>query len=295
MLERKESLALILKGCGEKLAEHGFENVIPANLEKGEAPVFMDGDSAYVDFTKNDLTIRLSSHDNVLDILEKVTDSEFVKISSNLCELDEFDEHDIKSLCNEINDTVISSHGKKAKQVAKKAPATVSKTAAKNGADYDAYTLASRIVTVFPELKDALKDNVQNYPEFLGDDFFTNHATKPIIDTIRANDKQKIKKIMKILGDIYENGTNDVQDLVVVTILGELNNDQELLDRCIAEVTDEDFKETIIAVNKYLVSSAGKKAKALLKNPPKYKPPKKKNGGMMSALMQQQGGMPPQQ
>ncbi len=296
MLERKESLALILKGCGEKLAEHGFENVIPADLEKGSAPIFVDGENAYVEFAKNDLTIRLLSHDNLLDIMEKVTDGEFVKISSNLCELEDYDERDIKSLCNEINDTVISSHGKKAKQAAKKAPATVSKTAAKNGADYDAYTLASRIVSVFPELKDALKDNVQNYSEFLGDDFFTNHATKPIIDTIRANDNQKIKKIMKILSDIYENGTNDVQDLVVVTILGELNNEKELLDRCIAEITDDDFRDTVVAVNKYLASGAGKKAKELLKNPPKYKPPKKNNGGMMNALMQgAAGGMPPQQ
>ncbi len=295
MLERKESLALILKGCDEKLAEHGFESVAPANSEKGAAPVFVEGDTAYLEFKKNDLTIRLLSHDNLLDIMEKVTDGELVKVSSNLCELEEFDERDIKSLCNEINDTVISSHGKKAKQAVKKAPATVSKTAAKNGADYDAYTLASRIVTVFPELKEALKDNVQSYSEFLGDDFFTNHATKMIIDTVRINDVQKIKKIMRILSDIYENGTNDVQDLVVVTILGELNNDQELIDRCLKEVTDEDFASTIVAVNKYLASSAGKKAKELLKNPPKYKPPKKKSGGMMNALMQQQGGMPPQQ
>ncbi len=296
MLERKESLALILKGCGEKLAEHGFTNVIPADLEKGSAPIFVDGENAYVEFTKNDLTIRLLSHDNLLDIMEKVTDGEFIKISSNLCELADYDERDIKSLCNEINDTVISSHGKKAKQAAKKAPTTVSKTAAKNGADYDAYTLASRIAGVYPDLKYALKDNVQDYPEFLAEDFFVNHANKVIYDSIRINDRQTIKKLMRILSEIYENGTNDVQDLVVVTILGELNNDKELLDRCVAEITDDDFRDTVIAVNKYLASGAGKKAKELLKNPPKYKPPKKKNGGMMSALMQgAAGGMPPQQ
>lgn len=293
MLERKEALALILKGCTEKFADNGFEVVIPADIEKGAAPVFVEDETAYLEFTKGDLTLRLLSHDNLLDVMEKVTDGDFVKTESNLLDLEDCDERAIKSLCNEINDTVVSSHGKKARQAAKKAPATVSKTAAKNGANYDAYTLASRITSVYPELKDALRDNVQTYSEFLGDDFFVNHANKYIIDTIRANDKQKIKKLFKILSDIYENGSNDVQDLVVVTILGELNNEQELIDRCLAEITDDDFAQTIVAVNKYLASSAGKKAKELMKNPPAYKPPKKKKqGGMMSSLMQ--GGMPQQ-
>lgn len=292
MLNRNDALALILKGCAEKFAENGFETVVPADIEKGAAPVFTEEETAYLEFTKGDLTLRLLSHDNVLDVMEKVTDGEFVKTESNLLDLDDFDDRAIKSLCNEINDTVTSSHGKKARQAAKKAPTTVSKTAAKNGANYDAYTLASRITSVYPELKDALRDNVQTYSEFLGDDFFVNHANKYIIETIRSNDQKTIKKLFKILSDIYENGSNDVQDLVVVTILGELNNEQELIDRCLAEITDEDFAQTIVAVNKYLASGAGKKAKALLKNPPKYKPPKQKKQGMMSSLANMQ---PPQQ
>lgn len=293
MLNRNEALALILKGCAEKFADNGFETVIPADIEKGAAPVFTEEDTAYLEFTKGDLTLRLLSHDNLLDVMEKVTDGDFVKIESNLLDLADCDDRTIKSLCNEINDTVVSSHGKKAKQAAKKAPATVSKTAAKNGANYDAYTLASRITQVYPELKAALNENVQTYSEFLGDDFFVNHANRYIMETIRFNDQKTIKKLFKILSDIYENGSNDVQDLVVVTILGELNNEQELIDRCLAEITDEDFAQTVVAVNKYLASSAGHKAKELLKNPPKYKPPKKKNqGGMMSSLM---GMQPPQQ
>ena len=284
MLERKEVLNSIVKGCSEKFADNGFELTTPVTEEN---------DSAYAEFTKGDLTVKLLSHDNLLDVMEKAGDGEFVKTESNLLDLDDCDDRSIKSLCNEINDTVISSHGKKARQVAKKAPATVSKTAAKNGANYDAYTLASRITQVYPELKEALHENVQTYPEFLGDDFFVNHANRYIIESIRYNDQKTIKKLFKILSDIYENGTNDVQDLVVVTILGELNNEKELIDRCLAEITDDDFAQTIVAVNKYLASSAGKKAKELMQNPPAYKPPKKKSGGIMSSMLQ--NSMPPQQ
>ncbi len=283
MLERKEALNLILKGCTEKLENNGFELVTPVTEE---------GETAFVEFKKNDLTLRLLSHDNLLDVLEKVEDGEFAKTESNLLDLDSCDDRDIKSLCNEINDTVATSHGKKAKQAAKKAPQTISKTAAKNGASYDANTLASRIVALYPELKEAYKENFQKYDEFLGEDFFVNHANKYIMQTIRSHDTQQLKKLFKILSDIYENGSNDVQDLVVVTILGEIDNDKELLEKCREYITDDDFYDTLVAVNAYLASPAGKKAKQLLANPPAYKPPKKKKGGMMNSLM---GMQPPQQ
>ncbi len=282
MLERKESLALILKNCSEKFEQLGFTS----------ASVCENGDEAYVDFTKDDITIRLLSHDNLLDVTEKAGEGDFVKVESNLLDLETYEERDIKSLSNEIIETVSSSYGKKARQAVKKAPQTISKTAAKNGTEYDANTLASRISTLYPELKDAYKENFQTYDEFLGEDFFVNHANKYIIETIRSNDTQTMNKLFKILSDIYENGSNDVQDLVVVTILGEINNDEALLANCREQITDDDFYDTLVAVNKYLASSAGKKAKELMKNPPAYKPPKKKNGGMMSSLM---GMQPPQQ
>ncbi len=295
MLNRNEALALILKNCTEKLEQLGFTTVVPENLEKDAAPVFVDGEEAYLDFKKDDITIRLLSHDNLLDITEKAGEGDFVKVESNLLDLDVFEERDIKSLSNEILETVSTSYGKKAKQAQKKAPQTISKTAAKNGAEYDANTLANRIATLYPELKDAYKENFQTYDEFLGEDFFVNHANKYIMNTIRSNDTQTMKKLFKILSDIYENGSNDVQDLVVVTILGEIDNDKELLARCREQIADDDFYQTLEAVNKYLASSAGKKAKELMKNPPAYKPPKKKSGGIMSQLMGgAQSGMPPQ-
>lgn len=282
MLNRNDALALVLKGCTEKFEQLGFTS----------ASVCENGDEAYVDFTKDDITIRLVSHDNLLDVTEKSGDGDFVKTESNLLDLDEFDERDIKSLCNEICDTVSTSYGKKARQVAaKKTPHTISKSAAKNGTEYDANTLASRISTLYPELKDAYKENFQTYDEFLGDDFFVNHANKCIMETIRGNDKQQMKKLFKILSEIYENGSNDVQDLVVVTILGEIDNDEKLIAKCREEITDEDFYETLVAVNKYLASPAGKKAKELMKNPPAYKPPKKKQGMMAQAM---QNSMPQQ-
>lgn len=292
MLDRKEALSLILKGCTDNFTAQGFKINVPENIEKGDDPIFTDGEQLYIEIEKNDLVVRLQSHDNLLDINEGSKEGEFKRHESNLLDLETFDERDIKSLCNEINDTIIRSYGKKSARMAKKAPVPVSKSAAKNGVTaYDANTLANRIATLYPELKDAYKANYETYGEFLGEDFFVNHANKYIMDTIKGNDKQQMKKLFKILSDIYENGSNDVQGLVVVTILGEINNDKELLEKCREQITDEDFYETLVEVNAYLATAAGKKSRKLLENPPKYKPKKEKKGGMMSAL----AGQMPQQ
>ena len=207
-------------------------------------------------------------------------------------DLEEFDDRDLKSLANEVSNTIVDSYGKKSKRLNKKAPATVSKTAVKNGMSYDAYTFASRITNVYPELKEELKKNYETYDEFLSEDFFMNHANKYIIETIKENNKQQMKKLMRVLSDTYENGTNDVQDLVVVTILGELNNDKQLIENCCAFIDDEDFEKTLKAVNKFLASGAGKKAKEKLLNPPKYKPSKKKKGIMDAMLNASQNQQP---
>ena len=128
MLERKEALQLILKNCSEKFEQLGFTT--DAVCENGE--------EAYVDFIKDDITIRLLSHDNLLDVTEKAGEGDFVKVESNLLDLEAYEEKDIKSLSNEIVETVSSSYGKKARQAAKKAPQTISKTAAKIlGTDFD--------------------------------------------------------------------------------------------------------------------------------------------------------------
>lgn len=285
MIDRKEALSLIFKNCQGTIIDNGFKIVETKNRENGDAPIFEDGETAYLEMTKNNLTVRLLSHDNLLDIMEKDGDEDFKNYESNLMDLESFDDRDLKSLANEVSNTIVDAYGKKSKRVQKKAPSTVSKTAVKNGMSYDAYTFASRITNVYPELKEELKENFETYDEFLSEDFFVNHANAYIMATIKENNKQKMKKLFRILCDTYENGTNAVQDLVVVTILGEINNDKELLENCHQYISDKDFWKTLVAVNEYLASGAGKKAKKLLKNPPKYKPDKKRKN-MMSAMLE---------
>ena len=283
MLDRNEAMKAIHKGCIEKFRSLGF-----AFDEINE-----DESGVYADFTKDDFTVRLLSHDNLLDILEKNADGEFSKASVNLLDLDDCDEKSLKSLCNEINDTVTESYEVKAvNKQSKKAPATVSRAAVRAGMSYDPNTLANKILLVYPELKDAYKENIEKYGQFLCDDFFVNHGNKYILSTVKSGDAQMRKKLFKIFTDMYLDGTSETQNLICVTILGEIDNDPDMMEVCEKYITDKDFYDTLKAVNELLASNKGKRLKEKLKNPPKYKPEKKKGGLMGSMLdasaMQQQ-------
>ena len=205
------------------------------------------------------------------------------------------DSRDVKYAANELADCLNERFAKKAaikKSGTVKAPPTVSKTAVKHGSYYDANTLASKLCLVFPELRDLYKQNIAEYGEFLSEKFFTEYGTEKVISAIKQNNPQTMKKLFQILNEIYEDGTNDTQSLIAVTILGELNNDQILLARCV-DYMSETLAPPVIEVNRYLASAAGKRAKKKLLNPPIYKPKKKKKPGLLAQMMAGGGGVTP--
>ncbi len=278
MADRKEAVSLVCRFAEDELKKIGFSS---------DNNICEEKETAYIDFVKNDLTLRLLSHDNVLDLMEKLGDEEFSKLSTNLFELENVDEKEAKSIANEIIETADEKYNEKSAgsaNLTKKAPASISKSAVRAGMTYDDNTLANKLTALYPELKDAYKDNFQKYGEFLSEKFFTEHANKYIIDTIKSKDTQANKKLFKILSDIYLDGSSQVQDLIAVTILGELNNDSELLAVCRVYIEDDEFYETVAAINKMLSGKSGEKWRAKLENPPKYKPKKQKKGFMANML-----------
>lgn len=303
MLEFDQALSAVLSGTDAVIKNNGFEVVRPEGCEKS-LPVFTDGDHSYFDFVGNKGKIRIEIFGNQALLFytdvnpDEATDEDLVKASANYFNLDEFEASDIKSLCNELNETIDAKFGdKKATSgKSKKMPVPVSKSAAKNGVmSYDANTLANRLAAIYPELKTPYKENYDKYGEFLAEEFFVEHANAVLLNTIRLNVAAEVKRLFKILNDIYENGSSDTQGLIAVTILGEMKNDPKLMETA-QKYMCEDMSEPVVLVNKYLASSKGKKAIEKLKSPPAYKPKKEKKNGFFSQMMAasaQQGGMPP--
>ena len=220
---------------------------------------------------------------------EDATEESYKRIALSLIESDS-DDSDIRYIASDFSETIDSKFSSKSavKKNNYKAPQTVSKAAVKGGQSYDATTLASKICQVYPELRQILKDNIADYGEFLPEEFFTKYANSLIVETIRKNDPQTMKKLFNILNELYDDGSSEVQDIIAVTILGELNNDTELLAVCV-DYMSETMAPIVIAINKYLATASGKKAKSKMLNPPPYKPKKAKRKGLLASMMDQGG------
>ena len=110
-----------------------------------------------------------------------------------------------------------------------------------------------------------------------------NHGNALVLSTIQENDKIKMRQLFKLLNDIYEDGTNDTQSLVGVTILGEtLACKPELFENAKPYFSDT-MTEPVTEIVTYL--SKSKSARMRLQNPPIYKPKKEKKKGLFSSMM----------
>ena len=133
--------------------------------------------------------------------------------------------------------------------------------------------------------KDEIKKNIIAYGEFLPETFFTEIGTAKVLDVIKNGNTAEQKKLFKMLNEVYEDGTNEVQDVIGVTILGAMQNDKDMMavaDKYMSEYMSGPVHE----INKLTAKNNSKLMKKL-KNPPAYKPKKKKNNFMQNALQAQ--------
>lgn len=285
-------LSDINNGLSTVLGECGFTAVIPEGVEKGELPAVTDSGRITIQYKGENKALKIEHFNNKLSLLGankegEILSSDYSQISLSLLDTETADAKDVKYIVNEFSETLVEVFGTKTQKPTKsKLPQPVSKAAAKSGAvSYDPNTLANRFTAVYPELREEYKANCEKYGQFLAEDFFINHGTPVVLETIKENNPVKMRKLFNLLNDIYEDGTNETQSLICVTILGAMDNDQEMLASCL-DYMCEDMTSPVINVNKFLASKNGKSAKMRLENPPKYKPEKKKKG-MMSMLGQQ--------
>ena len=264
------------------------KNLASVNEELGFKKISEDETSIYF---KGEKGVYRLVHDKSTNILQfecayedKGDETEYNTISRSLFELDAIDDRDVKSTSNEIVDE-LERLFKVRKQVnldKVKMPKSVSRTKAKNGiVSYDVDSLANRFGTLYPEFKDEIKKNVMQYGEFLPEDFFMNYGTPKVLDVIKNGTEAERKKLFKLLNEVYEDGINDVQDVIAVTILGEMKNDKEMM-----AVADKYMTEymagAVHEVNK--LTAKNNRYTKKLKNPPAYKPKKNKTFSMANQL-----------
>ncbi len=289
-MEKIQVLEILYSHISASMEQCGFMPEYKEGMRKSGCPVYERGEAVVMDFSGEKGVARFVFSDDRIHLLfaEKEAprddDSAFTKDSTYLYVLGEYTERDIKSISVEVNDYMTDTFIVKKKAAVKaKNIATVSRTAAKSGAlAYDPITFATKLSGLYPELKNKITENIENYGEFLCEDFFVNHVNPLVEYTVREKNPQKMKRLFNIICETYEDGTNEVQSLIAVTVLGSITVDPEKMQQIMPYISDS-MLEPVCAVAKRLRNS--KSAKMRLENPPKFKPKKQKGPGLMEKLM----------
>ena len=282
MMNAKDALAMILKGLEPAAQGLGLK------MEQEDGTAFLRG---------GDNVFRIVLADDRAVLEQQKDEVEHEQMALSLLELGRADERDCKYIAGEFAEALeklLKVRKPGTVSSSKKPPKSVSKKAIRNGdAYYDALSFANSFTGIYPELRAAFKENYDRHgSEFLPEEFFLRQGGNDVVmKTIRSGDQQQMKRLFNLFNDVYENGVNDVQSLVVVTIMGALKNDERLLASCV-DYMSTDLAPVVIRVNALLATNAGKKAKKKLENPPLYKPKKEKKPGLFQQIMSGGGQMP---
>lgn len=284
-MEINTAFSLIIKGLDKVTNQYGFSVAVPSGLEKGAVPVSHSNGCTTLLYDGAKGSIKIELFEGKISLfcssagLETAVDNDYKRCSVTLFDEAKYDERDIKYIVNDFTDAINECYSKKSAS-SKKLPQPVSKSAAKSGTVYyDLITLGSRFVLVYPELRDIYKQNIEKYGEFLADDFFLNYGNQKVRETVSKNDPAQMKKLFNMLNDVYNDGTNQTQSVIVVTILGSLYDDEQLLANCVDYM--DDLLLPVTETNKLLRKAA---VRAKLEHPPLYKPKKKKAPGFLNQL-----------
>lgn len=285
-MDAEKALELITRSMGTTLKDTGFRTLKSETEDNGKySSVFtMDDGALRIELFEDMATLYYSR-----TAAKEADEGDYKQLTRALLELETAEERDCKSVAEEFAEDILKKCRKQAAgglaASSKKAPKSVSKSAIKNGdAYYDAVSFGNSFTGIYPELRGAFKENYEKYGEFLCDEFFQDYGNAAVLATVRENKKPAMQRLFNLFNDVYENGLNDVQSLVAVTILGALNNDEALLVGCV-DYMSKDLAPVVIGVNRFLASGAGKAARQRLEHPPIYKPKKQKKQGLFQQML----------
>lgn len=215
----KSFYKVIIDGVFGVLKDKGFKI---EKFENGE--YFTDGKKAFIiDYDDEKSLIVLKTA-----LLEEGEGVNWTVLSTWLMDESATD-RDKEGIKNDFCDAVLESLGIKASVSGMKKVEMPSKK--KKAETIDIESFSARFLAVCPDCKEAYKENVLKYGEFLYDDFFRKYGVSELKKLVDEANNRKISKYFELLNTAYINGDNKVAATVLYSILCEAvyNSDSENL------------------------------------------------------------------
>lgn len=111
---------------------------------------------------------------------------------------------------------------------------------------------ANKLVELFPEKKQALIQHYEDFGELRGHIFFGDEINVPLVDLLQKNEAgNKVSSYCRFIEEMWKNGTDDVVNIVNVTIVERLSDDETVWIRFGKNISNE-FK---LYINDNLIKS----------------------------------------
>ncbi len=152
-----------------------------------------------------------------------------------------------ESIANDFSDVLSSATVvKRVKQAKKK------KNSDEGNAD--PLFLAKRFVTYFPDLRDTVRSEQENYESFRAVNFFKTYVVPRVNDMVSKGTKGELSKMAQMISTQYANGDMDTRSIITIVILNGV--DESNWDKLNALLSEELQKSW-----KYARKMKGKKVK----------------------------------
>lgn len=99
---------------------------------------------------------------------------------------------------------------------------------------------ALKLTELFPEKREALKQHYEDYDDLLGHVFFSDEINVPLFDMLlESASGDEISKYCDFIEEMWRYGTDDVVNVVDVTILERLSDDETVWENFGKNISDE--------------------------------------------------------
>lgn len=99
---------------------------------------------------------------------------------------------------------------------------------------------ANKLVELFPEKKQALIQHYEDFGELRGHIFFGDEINVPLFDLLQKNEAgNKVSSYCRFIEEMWKNGTDDVVNIVNVTIVERLSDDETVWIRFGKNISNE--------------------------------------------------------
>lgn len=180
---------------------------------------------------------------------------EFTLISSYLFD-DTQGEKDALSVGIDFVDTLRSKLGIKA--VRKNVAGNIDLPSAKKGDAVTINTLTTKILAIYPALKDVYKQEISEKGKYLYLDFLTTYAVPEIRKTLDTANKKTVKKLIDSLTELFIHGDNDTSTVIVAILVSAIGKNADRFKAAVEHM--EDCSNLVASVNNQ-ISLLGKNKK----------------------------------